>query len=96
MFVIGHLAIIRCISAYFFNVDLRNLPYIPVPLHIIIKHTPESYTFTEEYVKICLATGRILEITRAPKKKFSVDLDGSQTHKKKKEKFKSVRSEILH
>ena len=75
--VIGHQAIIRCISAYFFNVDLKALPHIPVPLHILIKLTPEDYTFSEEYVSISLATGKILEVTKAPRKKFSVDLDCS-------------------
>lgn len=54
MLVIGHQAIIRCISAYFFNFDLKALPYIPVPLHILIKLTPEDYTFSEEYVSVCL------------------------------------------
>jgi 6-phosphofructo-2-kinase / fructose-2,6-biphosphatase 2 len=52
--VIGHQAIIRCISGYFFNVDLKSLPYIPVPLHLLIKLTPDNYTFTEEYVSVCL------------------------------------------
>lgn len=93
MLVIGHQAIIRCISAYFFNVDLKSLPHIPVPLHIVIKLTPEDYTFSEEYVSTCLETGRILEINKAPKKKFSIDLDGSQSQKKKK--FKTVQSDML-
>ena len=57
--------------------DLKTLPYIPVPLHILIKLTPEDYTFREEYVTICLNTGKILEINKAPKKKFSIELDGS-------------------
>jgi broad specificity phosphatase PhoE len=92
--VIGHQAIIRCVSAYFFNFELKALPYIPVPLHILIKLTPEDYTFSEEYVSVCLETGKILEINKAPKKKFSIDMDGSETSQKKK-KFKSVRSELI-
>ena len=91
--VIGHQAIIRCISGYFFNVDLKCVPYLPVPLHLLIKLKPDNYTFIEEYVTICLETGKILEINRAPKKKFSIDLDGSESpHKITKPKFKSVKS----
>jgi broad specificity phosphatase PhoE len=80
--VVGHQAIIRCISGYFFNFELKTLPYIPVPLHILIKLTPENYTFIEDYVSICLETGKILEIAKAPKKKFSIDMDGSESPKK--------------
>ena len=89
--VIGHQAILRCISGYFFNVELQNLPYIPVPLHLLIKLAPDNYTFREEYVRICLETGEILSIDKAEKKKFSIDLDGSESPKKKG-KFKSVKS----
>ena len=93
--VIGHQAIIRCISAYFFNVDLKQLPFIPVPLHILIRLTPQDYTFSEEYVTICLETGRILDMAKVPKKKFSIDLDGSEKKPNRNKKgFKKVSSEL--
>jgi broad specificity phosphatase PhoE len=92
--VIGHQAIIRCISGYFFNVDLKQLPHIPVPLHLLIKLTPDNYTFSELYVKTDLETGKILSINKAEKKKFSVDFDGSQSPRKVvRGKFKSVKSD---
>jgi hypothetical protein len=71
------------------------LPYIQVPLHIVIRLKPENYTFSEEYVKICLDTGKILEKKKAEKKKFSIDLDGSQTPRLIKGKFKSIKSSIV-
>ena len=75
--------------------DLKNLPYIPVPLHKLIKLTPDNYTFSEEYYTVCLESGKILSVDKAPKKKFSIDLDGSESQKKKPAKFKAVRSEMV-
>jgi hypothetical protein len=46
-------------------------------------------------VKICLDTGKILEKKKAEKKKFSIDLDGSQTPRLIKGKFKSIKSSIV-
>jgi len=57
--VIGHQAIIRCISGYFFNIDLKELPNLEVPLHTLIKLTPANYTFSEELVKVNLEGGHI-------------------------------------
>jgi broad specificity phosphatase PhoE len=43
----GHQAILRCISAYFFGIELNKIPYLEVPLNTIIKLTPETYSFKE-------------------------------------------------
>lgn len=93
--VIGHQAILRCISGYFFNVDLSQVPYIGVPLHLLMKLTPDNYTFREEIVNICLETGQIASIEKPLRKKFSVDMDGSQGSDKKKGRFKSVKSDSI-
>ena len=77
MFVIGHQAIIRCISAYFFNIGLEDLPFIPVPLHKLIRLIPETYTFQEEYVNIDIEEGKITSINKPQRKKMSIDPDGS-------------------
>ena len=92
MVVLGHQAVIRCIYAYFFNMDLRELPFMNVPLHTLIRLTPHDYSFNEEYVHICLDTGRVRDIVQERKRKFSIDLDGSE--RKPSRKFKKVSSEI--
>lgn len=38
--IFGHQAVLRCINAYFFNVELEKVPYIDMPLHTIIRLTP--------------------------------------------------------
>jgi 6-phosphofructo-2-kinase/fructose-2,6-biphosphatase 2 len=43
--IFGHQAILRCLSAYFYSVELELIPYIDIPLHTIIRMTPETYTF---------------------------------------------------
>ncbi|KAG8958108.1 Fructose-2,6-bisphosphatase [Tulasnella sp. 408] len=47
--VIGHQAILRCLYAYFHgSFEQDDLPYIPIPLHTIIKLTPTAYGCEEE------------------------------------------------
>lgn len=33
----------RCILAYFLDLDPQELPYIKVPLHTVVKLTPVAY-----------------------------------------------------
>jgi hypothetical protein len=87
--VIGHQAIIRCISAYFFNINLQDLPFIPVPLHKLIRLIPETYTFQEDYVNVDLATGTIKNVVRLMRKKMSIEPDG--TNKKEFLKPKNIK-----
>jgi 6-phosphofructo-2-kinase/fructose-2,6-biphosphatase 2 len=41
--IIAHQAVLRVILAYFLDKPLAQLPYIPVPLHTLIKLTPKAY-----------------------------------------------------
>ncbi|VDD92341.1 unnamed protein product [Enterobius vermicularis] len=41
--VIAHQAVLRCILAYFQERPLDELPYIGMPLHVLIKLTPKAY-----------------------------------------------------
>ena len=33
----------RCLLAYFLEVNTEDLPYLPVPLHTVFKLTPIAY-----------------------------------------------------
>ena len=41
--VVGHQAILRSILAYFQNKTQDQLPYLEIPLHVVIKLTPRAY-----------------------------------------------------
>ena len=56
--VVGQ-AVLRAILAYFLNLPLDELPYVRVPLHTVIKLTPQAYgTKMEEYVAGRVRVGR--------------------------------------
>lgn len=65
-FIISHilgltwpcLATIRCLYAYFMNLDHDQLPYARVPLHTLIELTPTAYHCEVKYYK-----GNAIEIT---------------------------------
>ncbi|CED84624.1 bifunctional 6-phosphofructo-2-kinase fructose--bisphosphate 2-phosphatase [Phaffia rhodozyma] len=46
--IIGHQAIIRSLYAYFQGYSQEELPYIPIPLHTLIKLVPKAYGCDEE------------------------------------------------
>lgn len=46
--IISHQAVIRCIYAYFMQKDQEDSPWLPVPLHTLIKLTPRAYGTDEE------------------------------------------------
>lgn len=46
--IIGHQAILRCIYAYFMDLPQDRLPYINIPLHTLIRLTPQPYGTSEE------------------------------------------------
>jgi len=46
--IIGHQAILRALYAYFMGYDHNELPYIKIPLHMVIKLTPKAYGCDEE------------------------------------------------
>ncbi|KAL2192516.1 6-phosphofructo-2-kinase-domain-containing protein [Corynascus similis CBS 632.67] len=48
--IISHQAVIRCIYAYFMQKPQEESPWVPVPLHTLIKLTPRAYnTELEKY-----------------------------------------------
>lgn len=59
--VVGHQAVLRCVLAYFLDKNSAELPYLKVPLHTIIKLTPQAYGCKVEFFKIpidCVDTHR--------------------------------------
>ncbi|XP_076058830.1 6-phosphofructo-2-kinase/fructose-2,6-bisphosphatase 1-like isoform X2 [Oratosquilla oratoria] len=59
--VVGHQAVLRCVLAYFLDKPAVELPYLKVPLHTIIKLTPQAYGCKVEFFKIpinCVDTHR--------------------------------------
>jgi 6-phosphofructo-2-kinase/fructose-2,6-biphosphatase 2 len=46
--IISHQAVIRCIYAYFMQKNQEDSPWVPVPLHTLIKLTPRAYGTDEE------------------------------------------------
>ena len=48
--IITHQAIVRCIYAYFMDVDQDQSPWMDIPLHTLMKLTPKAYgTVTEKF-----------------------------------------------
>jgi len=41
--VIAHQAVLRCILAYFMEVEEDDLPYLEIPMHTVIKLEPLAY-----------------------------------------------------
>jgi len=52
VFVVGHQAVLRCILGYFLEKDIKELPYIKVPLHTLIKLTPVAYGCEVEHINM--------------------------------------------
>jgi len=46
--IVTHQAILRCIYAYFMNVEQEKSPWMEVPLHTLIRLTPKAYNTLEE------------------------------------------------
>ncbi|VVC41128.1 Histidine phosphatase superfamily,P-loop containing nucleoside triphosphate hydrolase,6- [Cinara cedri] len=62
LLIISHQAVLRCLLGYFLNKKHEELPYINVPLHIIIKLTINGYKCKMEVIKLnieCVDTYRI-------------------------------------
>ena len=52
---------IRCILAYFEEIDEPDLPYMEIPLHTVLKLEPRAYGCHVEQVKLpveCVTTHR--------------------------------------
>jgi 6-phosphofructo-2-kinase/fructose-2,6-biphosphatase 2 len=46
--IVTHQAVLRCIYAYYMNVEQERSPWMEVPLHTLIKLTPKAYGTKEE------------------------------------------------
>eukprot|EP00731_Ephydatia_muelleri_P001106 Em0001g1106a len=58
----GFKAVMRCILAYFLDKDIKELPYLKVPLHTVMKLTPVAYGCILEEFQIpvpCVDTHRL-------------------------------------
>lgn len=53
--IIAHQAILRCLYAYFQARPQQELPYINIPLHTLIKITPQAYGCQEERYPLPIA-----------------------------------------
>lgn len=50
--IIGHQAVLRAILAYFLNKAHDELPYLKIPLHMLIQLTPRAYGCTVTYYRV--------------------------------------------
>lgn len=41
--VVTHQAVLRCIFAYFLDIELEEIPFIDVKLHTVYQFTPRAY-----------------------------------------------------
>jgi len=49
--LVAHQAVLRCILGYFLDKRIEDLPYIKVPLHTLIKLTPQAYGCEAEFIR---------------------------------------------
>ena len=49
--IIGHQAILRVIYGYLMGINIEEIPHIDVPLNTLIKCTPNTYNYTNNYIK---------------------------------------------
>ncbi|KFD64296.1 hypothetical protein M514_23580 [Trichuris suis] len=49
--VVAHQAVLRCLLAYFLDKDWKEMPYLRVPLHTVVKLTPVAYGCKMDLIK---------------------------------------------
>ena len=49
--IIAHQAILRVLYGYLMGISNKDIPFIDIPLHTLIELTPNTYNFTENYIK---------------------------------------------
>eukprot|EP00123_Amoebidium_parasiticum_P016633 comp23526_c0_seq2/m.39546 comp23526_c0_seq2/g.39546 ORF comp23526_c0_seq2/g.39546 comp23526_c0_seq2/m.39546 type:complete len:664 (-) comp23526_c0_seq2:87-2078(-) len=54
--VIAHRAVLRCLLAYYKDLDIEEAPHLPVPLHTVIKLVPTGYKPVEVRYKLEVPT----------------------------------------
>ncbi|XP_050685942.1 6-phosphofructo-2-kinase/fructose-2,6-bisphosphatase 1-like isoform X3 [Eriocheir sinensis] len=78
--VVGHQAVLRCVLAYFLDKTGVELPYMKVPLHTIIKLTPQAYGCKVEFFKIpidCVDTHRSKPVVTRSDEGKEEDMQGA-------------------
>jgi len=50
--VVSHQAVLRCLLAYFMDLEIEECPFVDVPLHNIIQLTPKAYGCDKENIKL--------------------------------------------
>ncbi len=52
MLIVGSLAVLRCLYAYFLDLPMEELPFLSIPLHTLIRLDPKAYGCKEKRVKL--------------------------------------------
>eukprot|EP00903_Cladosiphon_okamuranus_P005436 g5422.t1 len=52
LLIIAHQAVLRCLYAYFLDLPSEEIPYLSIPLHTVIKLTPQAYGCSEKRFKL--------------------------------------------
>ncbi|CAM9901538.1 unnamed protein product [Scytosiphon promiscuus] len=50
--IIAHQAVLRCLYAYFLDLPSEEIPYLSIPLHTVIKLTPQAFGCSEKRFKL--------------------------------------------
>jgi broad specificity phosphatase PhoE len=51
--IVAHQAVLRALYAYLMDRPQKEVPYLPIPLHTVIRLTPITYGCEEERVTLC-------------------------------------------
>eukprot|EP00904_Undaria_pinnatifida_P009679 jgi/Undpi1/5841/HiC_scaffold_2.g01115.m1 len=52
LLIIAHQAVLRCLYAYFLDLPSEEIPYLSIPLHTVIKLTPQAFGCSEKRFKL--------------------------------------------
>ncbi len=52
LLIVAHQAVLRCLYAYFIDLPNEEAPYLSIPLHCVIKLTPQAFGCSEKRFKV--------------------------------------------
>ncbi len=52
LLIVAHQAVLRCLYAYFIDLPNKEAPYLSIPLHCVIKLTPQAFGCREKRFKV--------------------------------------------
>lgn len=59
VFVISHQAVMRCLYCYFSSkIEKKDIPFLEMPIHTVIKLTPNGYGYDEERIFFDVTSGK--------------------------------------